>query len=464
MHGTLIPCNFAGATPGTNCTPGLAASAQYQPGFMRFNPNNFTGFGPILPFTLHVSKDFEYPYAMQGNLAVEQQIGKDMSLSVSYITVNSRHLAHPQDVNQVNLQAMTDNFRRYTANNPVACGGPCGPNGRAPSNLSEAAFFSMPTTSNALYTVVIPGLIAVNNTTGLRIVSPIVANYFRRLGPNYFFAAAVTGGAVTKAVLDAQLAGTLRSIGPIIPYADVNAQVSDGNSSYNALNVELKKRFSNNIQFFATYTWSHSIDDSSDLQTLLKPQDNNNFRAERSDSLFDQRHRFVFSGIIGAPDSWKSGSTIKRFMHGFSFAPIIEYGSGRPFNILAVGDNNGDFQSTNERPTVRTDGSLCATGVDANCFQGVFPLSGNLGRNMGITRNYFSVDARLTKKIRIGERFSLDLIAEGFNLFNRFNEAAANPFYQVVNSVGQKKGGKYLSNSTSAFDPRQFQFGLKLNF
>lgn len=464
MHGTLIPCNFAGATPGTNCTPGLAASAQYQPGFMRFNPNNFTGFGPILPFTLHVSKDFEYPYAMQGNLAVEQQIGKDMSLSVSYITVNSRHLAHPQDVNQVNLQAMTDNFRRYTANNPVACGGPCGPNGRAPSNLSEAAFFTMPTTSNALYTVVIPGLIAVNNTTGLRIVSPIVANYFRRLGPNYFFAAAVTGGAVTKAVLDAQLAGTLRSIGPINPYADVNAQVSDGNSSYNALNVELKKRFSNNIQFFATYTWSHSIDDSSDLQTLLKPQDNNNFRAERSDSLFDQRHRFVFSGIIGAPDSWKSGSTIKRFMHGFSFAPIIEYGSGRPFNILAVGDNNGDFQSTNERPTVRTDGSLCATGVDANCFQGVFPLSGNLGRNMGITRNYFSVDARLTKKIRIGERFSLDLIAEGFNLFNRFNEAAANPFYQVVNSVGQKKGGKYLSNSTSAFDPRQFQFGLKLNF
>ncbi len=464
MHGTLIPCHFAGASPGTNCTPGLAASAQYQPGFMRFNPNNFTGFGPILPFTLHVSKDFEYPYAMQGNLAFEQQIGKDMSLSASYITVNSRHLAHPQDVNQVNLQALTDNFRRYTANNPLACGGPCGPNGRAPSNLSEAAFFSMPTTSNALYTVVIPGLIAVNNTTGLRIVSPIVANYFRRLGPNYFFAAAVTGGAVTKAVLDAQLAGSLRSIGPINPYADVNAQLSDGNSSYNALNIELKKRFSSNIQFFATYTWSHSIDDSSDLQTLLKPQDNNNFRAERSDSLFDQRHRFVFSGIIGAPDSWKSGSMIKRFMHGFTFAPIIEYGSGRPFNILAVGDNNGDFQSTNERPTVRTDGSLCATGVDANCFQGVFPLSGNLGRNMGITRNYFSVDARLAKKIRFGERFSLDLIAEGFNLFNRFNEAAANPFYQVVNSVGQRKGGKYLSNSTSAFDPRQFQFGLKFNF
>ncbi|MBP6002017.1 MAG: carboxypeptidase regulatory-like domain-containing protein [Pyrinomonadaceae bacterium] len=465
MHGTVCGVQgSAAAICGAAVTPGVASSAQYLFGQMRFNSSNFTGFGPILPFTLHVSKDFQYPYAMQGNLAIEQMIGKDMSLSASYITVNARHLAHPQDVNQVNLTALTDNFRRYTANNPLACGGPCGPNGRAPSNLSEAAFFSMPTVSNALYTVVIPGLIAVNNTTGLRIVSPIVANYFRRLGPNYFFASAVTGGAVNKAVLDAQLAGSLRTTGPINPYADVNAQLSDGNSSYNALNIELKKRFSNSFQFYATYTWSHSIDDSSDLQTLLKPQDNNNFRAERSDSLFDQRHRFVISGIISAPDRWKSGSGFQQFMHGFSLSPIVEYGSGRPFNILAVGDSNGDFQSTNERPTVRSDGSLCATGVDTNCFQNVFPLSGNLGRNMGITHNYFSVDARLTKKIRFGERYSLDLIAEGFNLFNRFNEAAANPFYQVVNQVNERSGGKYYSRSTSAFDPRQFQFGLKLNF
>ena len=308
-------------------------------------------------------------------------------------------------------------------------------------------------------------MIVVNNSTGQGIVSAIAADYFRRLGPNYFFVAAVTGGAVTKAIFDSQLAGSVRAPGPINPYADVNSQVSDGYSSYNALNLELKKRFSTNMQFYATYTWSHSIDDSSDLQTLLKPQDNTNFRAERADSLFDQRHRFVFSGVFNTPESWRSGSGWQKIMHGFSFSPIVEYGSGRPFNILAVGDANGDFQSTNERPTVLADGTLCQTGVDPGCLQGVFPANGNLGRNAGITHNYFSVDARLTRRIRFGERFSLDLIVEGFNLLNRFNEAAANPFYNVVNAFGERKSnGKYYSQPTSAFDPRQFQFGAKLNF
>lgn len=455
FHGTAIP----------GVTPGLAASARYLNGFQRFDPSTFTGFGPILPFTLHVAKDFQYPYATQGNLTFERQLGKDTVFSASFITVNTRHLAHPQDVNIVQSSLMVDNFRRFTANNPVACGGPCPATGRAPTGLAEAAFFSLPTTTSALYTVVIPGLIVVNNTTGQKIVSPIAADYFRRLGPNYFFVASVTGGAINKATFDSLLAGSLRAPGPINPYADVNAQMSDGNSFYNAMNLELKKRFSNNFQFLASYTWSHSIDDSSDLQTLLKPQDNTNFRAERSDSLFDQRHRFVFSGVFSAPDEWKSAGGVKSLLRGFSFSPILEVSSGRPFNILAVGDANGDFQSTNERPTVLSDGRLCATGVDAGCFQGIFPANGSLGRNMGITHGYFSLDARVTRQIRFGERFRLDLIAEGFNLFNRFNEASANPFYQVVNGFAQRNGGgKYYSQPTAAFDQRQFQFGMKLSF
>lgn len=465
FHGTV--CGVQGSNPaicGAAVTQAIAPTAIYQYGRLRFDPSSFTGFGPILPFTLHVSKDFEYPDAIQANLSIERMIGRNTAFSASYIMVNAKHLGHPQDVNPVNSQALVDNFRRFTANNPQACGPvACGPTGRAPRNLSEAAFFSLPTASNALYTVVVPGFIAVNNTTGQRIVSPIAANFFRKLGPNYFFVRALTG--LNKATFDSLLTGTLRDPGPINPYADVNAQMSDGNSSYNAMNLELKKRFSDSFQFLASYTWSHSIDDSSDLQTLLKPQDNLNFRAEKSDSLFDQRHRFVFSGVIGAPAGWRSEGGFRRFMHGFTFSPIIEFSSGRPFNILAVGDSNGDFQSTNERPSVRSDGTLCATGVDVDCFQGVFPLSGNLGRNMGITHNYFSVDARLTKRIALGERMGLDIIVEGFNLFNRFNEAAGNPFYQVVNAFGERKNGnKYYSQPTSAFDPRQFQFGMKLNF
>jgi hypothetical protein len=76
-----------------------------------------------------------------------------------------------------------------------------------------------------------------------------------------------------------------------------------------------------------------------------------------------------------------------------------------------------------------------------------------------------SLDLRLAKLIPIGERVRLELIAEGFNLFNRFNEAAASPFILDVNAHGQRaENGRYYSRPTAAYDPRQFQFGLKLNF
>jgi hypothetical protein len=72
---------------------------------------------------------------------------------------------------------------------------------------------------------------------------------------------------------------------------------------------------------------------------------------------------------------------------------------------------------------------------------------------------------RVMRAIRFGERVRLDLIAEAFNLFNRFNEAAASPFFSDVNNFGQRaSSGQYYSRPTATYDPRQFQFGLKLNF
>jgi hypothetical protein len=84
---------------------------------------------------------------------------------------------------------------------------------------------------------------------------------------------------------------------------------------------------------------------------------------------------------------------------------------------------------------------------------------------MGMTHRFSSLDARLMRQVRIGERVRLDIIAEGFNLFNRFNEGAASGFIDDVNAFRQRAGnGAYYSRPTASFDPRQFQFGLKLNF
>jgi hypothetical protein len=233
------------------------------------------------------------------------------------------------------------------------------------------------------------------------------------------------------------------------------------------MNMELKRRFSNNFTFLASYTWSHSIDDSSDLQTLLIPQDVRNFRAEKANSLFDQRHRFVFSGLVASPTSWRKGSTLQKIFSDFTVAPIIEVSSGRPFNIITNVDANNDQSSQTDRPSLLSDGTLCVPGTN-----GCTPLivdgqfaTGNLGRNMGLTHAFASVDLRLTRAIRFGERFRIDLIGEVFNMFNRFNEGSATPFYDAVNAFGERAGnGRFFSRPTASYDPRQFQFGAKFSF
>ena len=433
-------------------TPGAAPTARYQFGRQRFNDQTFPGFGPVLPFTLHVSKNFEYAYANQANFTIERQLTKDMSISGSYLFVGAHHLPHPLDINAPRTDLQIANFVRCM--------------NRQPLNTTEVLTLSPSACSN-IVAQPIPGLISVTTRGG--VIAPAAANFFRPNAPNYFLVQALTGGAVTPAVLNGALAasGTLRTPGVVSPFGSINAQVSDGNSNYNAMNLDLKKRFSHNFQFLASYTWSHSIDDSSDLQTLLLPQDNRNFRQERADALFDQRHRFVFSGVLTTPPGWRHGDGVHKFFSDFTIAPIFEVSSGRPFNILSNQDTNNDQSNQTDRPSVSGNGLLCVPGSP-----GCTPLitngsfsTGDLSRNMGITHRFMSLDARLTRTIRFGERVRLDIIAEGFNLFNRFNEGSASPFIDDVNAFHQRAGnGHYYSRPTAAYDPRQFQFGLKLNF
>ncbi|MGI8670262.1 MAG: carboxypeptidase regulatory-like domain-containing protein [Aridibacter sp.] len=448
FQGTV--CNAATTNP--VCPPGfttagLAPSAQYQFGRQRFNDQTYTGFGAVLPFTLPIGKDFEYAYAFQANLAIERQLTKNMAVTAQYIHVGARHLPHPTDLNTPNTALQIQNYVRCF--------------GVLPTSTQQASTVN-PAACNAngdTFINVIPGIISVNSRTGQGVIAPAIANFFRPNAPNYFLAQALSGGAVTPAVLNAALAGTntLRTPGVVTPFGAVNAQVSDGNSNYDALNIELKRRFANNFTFLASYTLSHSIDQSSDLQTLLLPQNANRLDLETSNSLFDQRHRFVFSGVLMSPTEWKSSdSTFKKIFANFVVAPIVEVSSGRPFNIITNQDTNNDQSSQTDRPNVGANGVLTVPPPFT---------TGNLGRNLGITHGYASVDLRIARNFTFGERYKLELIAEGFNLFNRFNEASASPFIDDVNTFGQRdESGRYFTRPTAAFDSRNFQFGAKFNF
>jgi hypothetical protein len=61
-------------------------------------------------------------------------------------------------------------------------------------------------------------------------------------------------------------------------------------------------------------------------------------------------------------------------------------------------------------------------------------------------------DIRVSKRLHISEAVSADAILDVFNLINRFNVSDVNPLYTQAGTP------------TAAFDPRQLQFALKLNW
>src|SRR5206468_2429841 len=101
--------------------------------------------------------------------------------------------------------------------------------------------------------------------------TPAFFNFFRPSGPNPSFAG-LTGGYANQLGL-AQAAGYPTGFGVPVPFNSVDAQLSDGNSWYNSLTFNLSKRFSRSFELLSSYTWSHSVDDSTDLQSPLEPQD-----------------------------------------------------------------------------------------------------------------------------------------------------------------------------------------------
>ncbi|HKO03902.1 MAG TPA: carboxypeptidase regulatory-like domain-containing protein [Candidatus Acidoferrales bacterium] len=447
---------------------------------------------PILPFTLPTAGNFQYGYATQANLTIEHDLGHNFKVSAGYQYTKGTHLNRPRNINVSNAALLDENFQNalaagFTAGSPITvnvgqaptAGAPCGFTPIAPGALGVLTGCAGP----------FAGL------TGQYVSTPAVFNFFRPSGPNPSFAAlagpAGYGGLVGLASIAGYPQGFLKGNTPIVtPFSDVLQQESTGNSTYNGLTVNIEKRWSDHFQFLMSYTYSHAIDDSTDLQTLLAPQDNNNPQLERGNSTFDQRHRFVFSGVAQSPYTWKDGGW-KAFLGDWVVAPIIEFSSGRPYTVLTGTDYNLDFGSNTDRPSVvplGTPGSVVSPYIPGVAFAlanvcpininspGITPIlqgilasgagcTGNLGRNTFVRPSFQNVDLRISRKFKVNERFSIEALVDMFNLANRFNVGDVSPLCDPGSPTGINSGGTPTCNAgqpTAALDPRTFQFGLKI--
>ena len=263
-------------------------------------------------------------------------------------------------------------------------------------------------------------------------------------------------------------------------FSSMGEIASIANSSYNALEVSLQKRFSHGLAFLASYTWSKSIDDASSFNmtgSAAKPVAGENdlaqnpfdLAAERGLSMFDARNRFVFSYTWDLP-FWGNGQEwYKRAFGGWQLNGIVTLMSGTPFTVFDSNDVSAQGSApeitgfSGQRPDLvgnpNNGPHTVNAWLNASAFQQLDPIAnagqfGTEGRNVAIGPGYMDWDFGVLKNIKVAESMSVQFRAELFNILNHPN------FRLPDSDISSPTFNQILA----ARDPRQVQFALKFMF
>jgi hypothetical protein len=242
---------------------------------------------------------------------------------------------------------------------------------------------------------------------------------------------------------------------PIAQLGAINEFQSAASSVYNGATLSVNRRMARGVYLRLSYTYARAIDDGQDALVAGQPatvQNSYNPTSERGPSVTDQRHRFI-AAFSAEPRPFHRGhELLGSFFNDWKISTVVNLGSGRPVNATVSGDPNQDGNGLNDR----------LPGYRRNAFTGP---------------DYATADLRLTRIIRLGERYKLHLVAESFNLFNRDNQrvsitsnglvATATTFVQSSTQAGTAPYPGYYQQPlnflkpNAAYAPRQIQLALK---
>jgi hypothetical protein len=411
------------------------------------------------PEVAYFDHRFRHPEIDEAQLSLEQTLGHRTLLTITGMATNGHDLTQFLDRN-IDLSAVADMF--YAVKAPGNQGN-AGPLAKASSQM--------------------PG-------SGFPIYQP-QRFYYQRLNPAY--------GSITDII-------------------------SETNSSYRGAMVRLIRRMSRTLTVNAGYTWSHAIDDGqneatfADRDDVYDPAD---LRLDHGTSNYDARQRVGGGMVLREP--WRLRGTTRPFFGDYALSAAGDWRTGLPFSMRTEG--GVPAPSCSYQDWLNAGG---ATGDGANCLKVVqqpdavivnpqtevhIPtlgpsLNGSGGEDWipPIGRNTFrypasaNLDLRLTKRILLGDRLSVELLGEAFNVLNHQNISDIQSVgYRMSNDAthanmgtmtwqsGQIPGTsevlvngtsvpEYDYDATAAFGAatnagssvlsreRQFQLGVKLNF
>jgi len=265
-------------------------------------------------------------------------------------------------------------------------------------------------------------------------------------------------------------------------YSSVGEIASIANSSYNALEASLRKRFSHGLSFLASYTWSHSIDDVSSFNitgSASQPVAGENdlaqnpfdLAAERGPSMFDARHRFVLSYQWSLPFLQHSQTWYGYALGNWQLNGIFTAMAGTPFTVFDSNDVSLQGQApeisgfSSNRPNLVSNPNsgprTAAEWFNVSAFQQIVPNPnspveqfGDEGRNAVLGPRYVNWDFSAFKNIRLTEAKEIQFRGELFNLLNHVN------YRLPVSDIESPNFGQIQQDVS----PRVIQVALKFLF
>ena len=255
-----------------------------------------------------------------------------------------------------------------------------------------------------------------------------------------------------------------------------NLLISNGSwSYYHGMQAEWIKRFSNNLSFTANYTWSKSIDTTSEATFVGagdSNQNGNDAKVSRALSRFHTPHRFTFFGTYTSPFFDNDRGVLGQVLGGWTLSSVFRWAHGTPFTVSGTGTDLNLDSFAESRPAL-VDPSVLFRSIDNPATsQQQLPLSAfraptnsDFGCCM-LGRNTFYLDGTKTVDLAITKRFLMPWEGHSFSvradMFNAFNHVQWG-FPEINYSTSGANFGRIISRATS-YRPRVVQIALKYSF
>jgi len=276
----------------------------------------------------------------------------------------------------------------------------------------------------------------------------------------------------------------LNQVRPYQGYDAINLFSSVYTSSYNALQTQFQKQFSDNSQIVLNYTWSHDLTDAS--ENFRGAQNTYNLKGDWGNSVFDRRHIFSGSYVYFLPFYKGQNGFVGHVLGGWELSGVVYLTSGKHYDP-SVSSCREDFAGlglcgntwSGDRPDMIADpnsnaphtinqwfntSAFVIPGCDVTapkCHPTNPPLRpGDASRGSIVGPSYKRWDASIFKNTKINERVTTQFRAEFFNALNHTNLAEGFP----VTSISTSRTSGLFGRILNARDPRNIQLALKLLF